>query len=102
MVLVTALHMAIKYMKFINPLVLRRITPALIIAGDSEISFFFGESALSKNGAQAHLFGLLLSLDRKMDVSLLYRNYDKKYQCLNCNAFGESSKSQAEQGFILA
>ena len=63
--------------------------------------FFFGESALSKNGAQAHLFGLLLSLDRKMDVSLLYRNYDKKYQCLNCNAFGESSKSQAEQGLYF-
>jgi hypothetical protein len=63
--------------------------------------YLFGESALSKNGALAHLTGLLLSLDRKMDFSLLYRNYDKRYQCLNCNAFGESGKSQAEQGLYL-
>lgn len=63
--------------------------------------FLFGESARSKNGALAHLIGLLLSLDKKMDFSLLYRNYDKRYQCLNCNAFGESGKSQAEQGLYM-
>lgn len=62
---------------------------------------FFGESALSGNGGMAHLHGVLIGLDKRMDVSLLYRNFDADYQVLNANAFAESSLPINEKGFYL-
>ena len=62
---------------------------------------FFGESARSDNGGSAHLHGLLLGLDRRMDIALIYRNYAADYQVLNANAFGESSAPINEKGIYL-
>ncbi len=62
---------------------------------------FFGESALSGNGGMAHLHGVLIGMDKRMDVSLLYRNFDADYQVLNANAFAESSFPINEKGFYL-
>lgn len=62
---------------------------------------FFGESARSDNGGAAHLHGLLLGLDRRMDIALVYRNYAADYQVLNANAFGESSLPINENGVYL-
>ena len=60
---------------------------------------FFGETARSDNGGMATLNGLLIGMDRKIDVSFLYRNLAKDYQVLNGNAFGETFGASNEQGF---
>ncbi|MBK8519028.1 MAG: helix-hairpin-helix domain-containing protein [Saprospiraceae bacterium] len=62
---------------------------------------FFGEGAISDNGGTAQLHGILMGLDRRMDVSVVYRNYDPNYQVLNANAFAESSQPVNEKGFYL-
>ncbi|MBK7638353.1 MAG: helix-hairpin-helix domain-containing protein [Saprospiraceae bacterium] len=62
---------------------------------------FFDEGAFSNNGGQAHIHGVLMGLDRRLDVSAVYRNYDPDYQVLNANAFGESTQPINEKGFYL-
>ncbi len=59
---------------------------------------FFGESAMSDNGGMANLHGLLIGLDRKVDLSILYRSYDRDYQVFNSNAFGETASTNNESG----
>lgn len=61
----------------------------------------FGELARSDNNGWALLHGFLLSLDKTLDLSLLYRNYARHYQCIDCNALGESSKAQGEKGIYV-
>lgn len=63
---------------------------------------FFGEFAWSGNGGQAQIHGLLMGLDKKMDVSVVYRNYDTEYQVLNANAFGESTQPINEKGIYVS
>ena len=58
----------------------------------------FGEVSQSGNNARAFLTGILMSLDQKVSLSVLYRNYDKKYQALYSSAFGESSTPANEKG----
>lgn len=60
---------------------------------------FFGETAVSDNGAIATVNGLLAGIDRKVNVAVLFRSYDKRYQSLTPNAFGESSLANNELGF---
>jgi len=62
---------------------------------------FFGETAMSDNGAIASLNSLLISLDRKTTLALSYRNYDKKYQTLNANGFGETITVNNESGLYM-
>jgi len=62
---------------------------------------FFGETAVSDNGAIASLNSLLVSLDRKTSLALSYRNYDSKYQSLNANGFGETTTVNNETGLYL-
>jgi len=62
---------------------------------------FFGETAMSDNGGFANLHGVLLGLDKSIDVSAIYRNFDPDYQVLNANAFAESSMPINEKGFYL-
>lgn len=61
----------------------------------------FGESAYSINGGMAHVHGALLSLDPKLTISTLFRKYDRDFQNLLGNGFGESSTSKNEQGILL-
>ncbi len=58
----------------------------------------FGETAVSDNGAVATLNGMLIGLDRKVDMAILYRHYPRNYQALNANPFGESSGGRNESG----
>ena len=58
----------------------------------------FGECAMSDNGGKAILAGALISLDRHLDFSIAYRNYQKNFQSLFANAFGESSTPNNEKG----
>ena len=62
---------------------------------------FFGEGAHSIHGGYAIINGVLATLDRKLDVSLVHRKYDPNYQVLNANAFSESTQPINENGVYL-
>ncbi len=62
---------------------------------------FFGETAMSENGAISTLNGVLLALDPRLSVSILHRHYDKSYQGLQTAAFAESSQPANEQGIYM-
>lgn len=62
---------------------------------------FFGELARSDNGALAGLIGMTAKPKGYVDFSVLYRNYDKRYQSLFSSAFSESSRGQGEEGLYL-
>ena len=62
---------------------------------------FFGETAMSDNGSMATINGLLLALDKDVDMSLVYRNYSKGFQSLQGDAFAESSRPVNEEGIYV-
>lgn len=61
----------------------------------------FGETALSQNGALATLNGLLIGLDRKVDLALLVRHYPRNYQALLADPFAETTGGRNETGAYL-
>ena len=61
---------------------------------------FFGEAAIDNHFNKAFVNGLLLSVDPKVDLSLLYRNISEKYQSLYSNAFTENSLPENERGLF--
>ncbi len=61
----------------------------------------FGETAISQNGALATMNGLLASLDENVGLSVIQRYYDKRYQTLLGNAFGEGSTLNNESGIYI-
>lgn len=63
---------------------------------------FFGETARSGNGAVATLNGVLIGLDRKADLAIVYRNLPKDYHALDSNPFAESSAGNNEKGLYMA
>lgn len=60
----------------------------------------FGETALDARSAIATLNGLLVSLDTKADLSILYRNFPAQYQAVYGNAFTENSTPANETGLF--
>lgn len=61
----------------------------------------FGETAMSDNGAIASTNGLLVALDRKVDIALLHRHFPEAYQALNAQPFAETSGGRNEIGTYL-
>ena len=61
----------------------------------------FGEISRSKNGGLAYLNGMLVSLDPRLSLSVLQRNYQRNYQALFSNAIGENSKNVNERGLYI-
>jgi hypothetical protein len=59
---------------------------------------FFGETAVSDNGGIATINGILAGLDRHVLAAILFRSFDKDYQALSPNAFGEGSSANNEIG----
>ena len=60
---------------------------------------FFGEVAQSSySGGFANVHGVLFSLDRRVSMSLVYRNYAKDYQTFYNAGFAEGSRTQNEKG----
>ena len=59
---------------------------------------FFGESAVSRSGGNASIAGLLGSVGKGLDVSMVVRSYSPDYQAFYSNAFGELSRNANEQG----
>ncbi|MEM9991661.1 MAG: helix-hairpin-helix domain-containing protein [Bacteroidota bacterium] len=62
---------------------------------------FFGETALAPSGGIASLNGLLVGLDRKVDLAIIHRNYAANYVALHANAFGETLNVQNERGLYI-
>jgi hypothetical protein len=62
----------------------------------------YGEfSHCSSNLTHAQTHGALISVHKKLDISLLYRKYDPGFITYQTNGFGENSKPKNEQGFYL-
>ncbi len=61
----------------------------------------YGEVGQSKSGGHAILQGMHLQAHPQLSLEVIYRNYDKDYQALYGNAFGEQSGTQNEEGFYL-
>lgn len=60
---------------------------------------FFGEIArTSFSGAMAQLHGILISLDSKASLSVVYRNYGTAYQTMYNSGFSEGTNTQNEKG----
>ena len=62
---------------------------------------FYGETAISKNGAMATLNALRLTPVSYLSLLALYRYYDRRYQAFFGNAFAQNSSVQNEQGIYL-
>jgi hypothetical protein len=58
----------------------------------------YGEMAVDKLLNRAMIHGLLASLDPKVDVAIVYRNINSRYQSLFSNAFTENSLPVNENG----
>ncbi|HLR37897.1 MAG TPA: helix-hairpin-helix domain-containing protein [Chitinophagaceae bacterium] len=63
--------------------------------------YFFGETAVNETGAWATVNGLLMSVDRRVDLSLLFRSFSPQYTSLYAKAFAESSHPQNETGYYI-
>ncbi|MBY0426055.1 MAG: helix-hairpin-helix domain-containing protein, partial [Cytophagales bacterium] len=73
-----------------------------IFGGDISFSWqnfnFFGEVARSQSGGIGAVAGAIASLTHKLDVSILYRNYDKNFHSLYSNSFNEGTRNINEEG----
>jgi hypothetical protein len=59
---------------------------------------FFGEGAVSKSGGTGFLMGMLTSLSKDIQLSMLYRRYDRNFHTFYGTAFGESTRAINESG----
>lgn len=63
--------------------------------------YFFGEQALKSNGAKGSINGVLLSLDKQVDLSIVHRYYDRHFAHVLSNAFGVQTRAENEQGLNI-
>lgn len=62
----------------------------------------FGEvSSAGYNHEMAYLQGLIVALDSRASLSILYRNYSRGYQTFYNNGLSEGSKTQNESGLYM-
>lgn len=61
----------------------------------------FGEFAAMQGGKPALVQGMLVSLHRKLDASVVFRHLSPAFQSLNASAFTESSVPSNESGLFL-
>tara|TARA_B110000037_G_scaffold222504_1_gene297701 strand:- start:45850 stop:47919 length:2070 start_codon:yes stop_codon:yes gene_type:complete len=61
----------------------------------------FGETAASDNLKFGTVNGLAWHVDPRLDLLLIYRNYDKSFQSLYSNGFGESADNTGERGLYI-
>lgn len=62
----------------------------------------YGEMAMSGNKGLAGLIGATIQPTGYIDLTFLYRNYAKDYQCLYSNAFAAGSNTRNEQGIYFS
>lgn len=61
----------------------------------------YGEIASNKNLALAQTHGVLIGLDKNLDLALNYRLYSPAYHAFTANAFGESPAARNESGLYI-
>jgi hypothetical protein len=62
---------------------------------------FFGESAMSKSTGKGTVLGLISSLSRQVDFSLLYRKYDRNFHSFFATGLSESTRPTNETGIYM-
>jgi hypothetical protein len=63
---------------------------------------FFGETSMASHSNKlANVHGVLMALDPRVSLSVLYRDYNRAYQTLYNNGFSEGSNTQNERGLYL-
>lgn len=63
--------------------------------------YLFGESALSQSGGTGTVLGFISSLSKQVDLSFLWRNYDRDFHSFYGNAFAENTRPINERGSYL-
>ena len=58
----------------------------------------FGEGAISQSGGKGWVTGMMVNLLPKIDLSMVYRNYDSDFHSFYGNAFGEKNANNNEKG----
>ncbi|TMI66081.1 MAG: helix-hairpin-helix domain-containing protein [Bacteroidetes bacterium] len=61
---------------------------------------FFGEAASTQDFKTAFINGLMVSVDPRVDISILHRNISEQYQAINGNAFTENTYPTNENGLF--
>jgi hypothetical protein len=61
----------------------------------------FGETALSENGGMATVNGIMIAMDPRVSFSVLHRHYEKNYQSIMSNGFGEGTNTNNESGIYV-
>lgn len=59
---------------------------------------FYGETAASDNKKIGTLNGLIIPVDKTVDIAVVHRYYDKAFQTLYANAFADASTPSNESG----
>jgi hypothetical protein len=62
---------------------------------------FFGEYSQSLNAGSAFVSGALVTLDPKLSLALLYRNYDRDFNPISSAGIGEGSTNENEKGMYM-
>ena len=62
---------------------------------------FFGEESMSKNGGKAFLNGALISLDPRLSLTIVNRDYQRNFQNLVSSGFAESTTASNEKGTYI-
>ncbi|MBC8173487.1 MAG: hypothetical protein H7X71_06220, partial [Chitinophagales bacterium] len=62
---------------------------------------FFGETAMSDNKKVGTLNGIIMPIDKTVDLTVSYRYYDPAYQTLYALAFSENSLPQNEEAIYM-
>lgn len=62
---------------------------------------FFGENGISNNGGFGLLNGAMISLDKRVDMSVVHRYFSRSFQTSYSNAFAERSRPQNEHGLYV-
>ncbi|GMQ32514.1 helix-hairpin-helix domain-containing protein [Algoriphagus taiwanensis] len=63
--------------------------------------FLFGESAISQSRGTGTVLGLVSSLSKEIDFSLLWRKYDPNFHSFYSSGFAESTRPINEQGLYM-
>ncbi|WP_428654028.1 helix-hairpin-helix domain-containing protein [Runella sp.] len=61
----------------------------------------FGEIARCQSGGVGAVGGVLASINKRWDATLLFRHYDKNFHSFYANAFSESSRNNNETGLYI-
>lgn len=65
----------------------------------SNVNIYGEVSHSSFDNRWAQIHGALISLGRKLDLSVVYRNYQNGFITMQSNGFGENSQNANEEGF---